>query len=103
MDRPNLYVLARLLEAMARLPPPIRKTQLQLVAGLNYTIFAKYLDFLAERGMVAIVPEASGDVLRLTPKGAEIYRFLAVGIARILVRGSSNLEALHGKDDDTRP
>jgi len=84
MDRPNLYVLARLLEALARAPASIRKTQLQLVAGLNYTVFAKYLAFLAERGMVDVVSDDDGERLRLTAKGDAIYRFLADGIARIL-------------------
>ncbi|MCI4348015.1 MAG: hypothetical protein L3J97_05290 [Thermoplasmata archaeon] len=87
MDRPNLYVLARLLEALARAPGPIRKTQLQLIAGLNYTVFTKYLEFLVARGMVEILPDPGGEGLRLTPKGGEIYRFLADGIARILVEG----------------
>jgi predicted transcriptional regulator len=84
MDRPNLYVLARLLEALARAPGSIRKTQLQLIAGLNYTVFAKYLEFLIDRGMVELIPEGGGEVLQLTPKGFEIYQFLVNGIARIL-------------------
>jgi len=84
MERPNLYVLARLLEALARVPAPIRKTQLQLIAGLNYTVFAKYLEFLVARGMVEVVPDVGGEVLRLTPKGYDIYRYLANGMARIL-------------------
>jgi len=85
MEQPNLYVLARLLEALARAPPPVRKTQLQLFAGLNYTVFAKYLEFLVARGMVEVLSDGSSDSLRLTPKGYEIYRFLVDGIARILV------------------
>ncbi|MGA7861761.1 MAG: winged helix-turn-helix domain-containing protein [Thermoplasmata archaeon] len=84
MERPNLYVLARLLEALARAPAPVRKTQLQLMAGLNYTVFAKYLEFLIGREMVEVAPDPGGEVLRLTPKGYDIYCFLADGIARIL-------------------
>lgn len=84
MERPNLYVLARLLEGLARAPAPVRKTQLQLTAGLNYTVFAKYLEFLVARGMVEVVPGAGGEVLRLTPKGHDVFRFLASGLARIL-------------------
>lgn len=89
MERPNLYVLARLLEALARAPAPVRKTQLQLIAGLNYTVFAKYLDFLVARGMVEVASEAGGEVLRLTPKGTDIYRLLASGLARILTGDST--------------
>jgi predicted transcriptional regulator len=92
MDRPNLYVLARLLEAMAREPSPLRKTHLQLVAGLNYTVFAKYLEFLVARGMVEVVSDPAGEWLRLSPKGIEIYRYLANGIARILGEASRGFE-----------
>lgn len=87
MDRPNLYVLARLLEALARAPGTLRKTQLQLTAGLNYTVFSKYLEFLVDRGMIEVLADPSGELLRLTPKGLDIYRFLADGIARILAGG----------------
>jgi len=84
MERPNLYVLARLLESLARAPHPLRKTQLQLVAGMNYTVFSKYLEFLVARGLIEVTSDPGGEWLRLTPKGTEIYRFLAEGIARIL-------------------
>ena len=80
MDRPDLFVIGRLLEALA--PAPLRRTQLQQKAGLNYTVFQRYLDFLLRLGLVAAMPADEG-FLQLTGKGVEAYRFLSEGLSRI--------------------
>jgi len=82
IGRPDLFVIERLLEAMASADGPVRRTPLQQRAGLNYTVFQRYLDYLVRLGMVA-VPPGSDDLLALTPKGVAAHRFLADGIARI--------------------
>jgi len=80
MDRPDLLVIGRLLEALA--PGPLLRTQLQQKAGLNYTVFQRYLDFLMRLGLVAVRPADDGRV-ELSPKGVEAYRFLSDGLTRI--------------------
>ncbi len=82
IGRPDLFVLGRLLEAIASAPGPVRRTPLQQRAGLNYTVFQRYLDYLLRHGMVTSSP-AGDDLLELTPKGVEAYRFLADGLTRI--------------------
>ena len=82
IGRPDLFVIARLLEAMATAPGPVRRTPLQQKAGLNYTVFQRYLDYLVRQGMVAPTPSPD-DLLALTPKGVEAYRFLSDGLVRI--------------------
>ena len=80
MDRPDLFVIGRLLEGLAA--GSLRRTQLQQRAGLNYTVFQRYLDFLLRLGLVATLPGDDGH-LALTPKGVEAYRFLSEGLTRI--------------------
>jgi predicted transcriptional regulator len=82
IGRPDVFVIGRLLAAMSAAPGPIRRTPLQQRAGLNYTVFQRYLDYLVRLGLVAATPGAD-DLLELTPKGVEAYRFLADGLARI--------------------
>jgi predicted transcriptional regulator len=80
MDRPDLFVIGRLLEGLGS--GPLRRTQLQQRAGLNYTVFLRYLDYLVYLKLVAVRPDDEGR-LELTPRGAEAYRFLSDGLARI--------------------
>ena len=80
IGRPDVFVIGRLLEALA--PGPTRRTPLQQRAGLNYTVFQRYLDYLVRLGMVATAP-GSDELVQLTPKGVEAYRFLADGLDRI--------------------
>jgi len=82
MGRPDLFVIGRLLEAMARAPGPLRRTPLQQKAGLNYTVFQRYLDYLMRLGLVTGTAETDS-LLELTPKGVEAYRYLVDGLQRI--------------------
>ena len=83
MGRPDMLVIGRLLEAMTLAPDPLRRTPLQQRAGLNYTVFQRYLEFLVRQGLVA-TSSGDDDRLVLTPRGVEAYRFLAEGLGRIL-------------------
>lgn len=80
MGRPDLFVIGRMLEALD--PAPLRRTQLQQKAGLNYTVFQRYLEFLVRLGLIANSATNDGR-LELTPKGAEALRFLSEGLTRI--------------------
>jgi predicted transcriptional regulator len=80
MDRPDLFVLGRILEMLAVGRDPPLRTQLQQRAGVNYTMLERYLEFLTQHGLVVV---DGADRLLLTPKGSEAYRFLSVGLTRI--------------------
>lgn len=84
MDRPDLFVIGRLLEGLV--PGPLLRTQLQQKAGVNYTVFQRYLEFLVRLGIVAASSGEDGRV-ELTPKGVEAYRFLSEGLTRIFGLG----------------
>jgi predicted transcriptional regulator len=79
---PDLFVLGRVLGALATAPGPQLKTPLQQRAGMNYTVFQRYLEFVLRHGLVAPSPR-DPDRFELTPKGVEAYRFLTDGIERI--------------------
>jgi predicted transcriptional regulator len=80
--RPDLFVIGRLLEALTTAPGPLRRTPLQQRAGLHYTVFQRYLDYLLQLGLIAPTA-ASPEFLQITPKGTEAYRFPSEGLLRI--------------------
>ncbi len=89
IQRPDLRVIARVLEAMWRSQAPLRRSRLQQASGTNYTQFSRYLDLMVGRGLLELQTDASSVVwVRLTPKGYEAHRFLVTGLHEIL-RGSS--------------
>ncbi len=77
MERPDLYVLARLLERLWRDDAPMLKTHLQVAANVNYDVFLRYLSWMHERGLITMENSADGrERVALTPKGHEAYRRL---------------------------
>ena len=83
--RPDVYVLGRLLGALNRLPEPPRKTRLQQAAGLNYTVFTRYLAFLEERELIRLTSDqGSGERIELTNKGEQALRVFSKEIAVVL-------------------
>jgi predicted transcriptional regulator len=74
-----------MLEVLERNPQGMKKTPLQLAAGVNYTVFSRYLERLTDRGLVKV--EKDDEVterVRLTARGAEALRFLVSGIERVV-------------------
>jgi len=53
--RPDLYVVARFLDALHAGPVP--RTKLQAMVRLNYDLHRAYLSLLARKGFVAIHPD----------------------------------------------
>ena len=80
MERPDLFVIGRLFEALV--PGPLRRTQLQQRAGLNYTAFLRYLDYLVYLKLIAVLPSDEGR-LELSPRGSDAYQFLSQGFTQI--------------------
>jgi predicted transcriptional regulator len=86
--RPDLRVVARILGALWEHQRPLRPTQLQQAARTNYTQFSRYLELLAERGLVTVGTDAEGDTwVELTAKGYEAHQFLLKGIRDLLANG----------------
>lgn len=75
MDRPDLYVVARILDCLWEAESPMLRTRLQVASNVNYDILIRYLDWMVERGLIALDNSADGHVrVALTEKGREAYR-----------------------------
>lgn len=83
--KPDLYVVARLLEHLWRHEGPVLKTRLQVGANVNYDVFTRYLEWMRGRGLVALEnsPESYEQVV-LTTKGYEAYRRLVQWINEVV-------------------
>lgn len=87
-DRPDLYVVARLLEGLWRAEAPMVKTRLQVAANVNYDMFSRYLGWMEGHGLVSLENASDGhERVALTPKGQEAYRKLVEWIHEV-VQGS---------------
>ena len=86
--RPDLYVVARLLERLWREDAPMLKTRLQVGANVNYDVFTRYLSWLLARSLVVLENSPDGhERVALTPKGYESYRKLVQWINELVGSG----------------
>ncbi len=85
MERPDLYVVARVLERLWNEDVPMLRTRLQVASKVNYDVFTKYLDWLLAKGLVELrAVEGGRDGIVLTEKGEEAYRKLVQWINDII-------------------
>jgi predicted transcriptional regulator len=84
MDRPDFYVLARILERLWRENGPMLKTRLQVATNLNYDILIKYLAWMNARGFVIFESNSGHEVVSLTSKGFETYGNLVRTMSEVL-------------------
>jgi predicted transcriptional regulator len=73
MERPDIYVLVRILERLWREDAPILKTRLQLSSRVNYDTLVRYLDWMKERDLIEILLNEGHELVTLTPKGHKAY------------------------------
>ncbi len=84
--KPNLYVLARIIKALID-NGAMKRTNLAQVSGLSYDKLQKYLNWMVEKGLVAI----DGDgYVSLTREGAKTYDELVQWIIKYV--GSLRLD-----------
>jgi predicted transcriptional regulator len=85
IQRPDLYVVARILETLSGREQRLGRTQLQLASGINYSQFTRYLEFLEQRGLIAVREHSDGPAsIELTPRGHEAMMFIARAIRDLL-------------------
>jgi hypothetical protein len=84
--KPNLYVLARIIKALID-NGAMKRTNLAQASGLSYDKLQRYLNWMGERGLIAI----DGDgYVRLTREGAKAYDELVQWIIKYV--GSLRLD-----------
>ena len=87
MDRPDLYVIARILDGLWHANGPMLRTHLQVASNVNYDIFSRYLELMQGKGLVSVEDASDGHVrVALTAQGAEAYRKVVQWINEV-VRG----------------
>jgi predicted transcriptional regulator len=85
LDKPDLYVVARMLERLWREDSPMLKTRLQVASRVNYDVFRKYITWMEDHGLVALENSDDGhERVSLTPKGAEAYKKLVQWINEVI-------------------
>ena len=78
-------MVARFLDIMYRNGPALKKTNIQMLLGINYGRFIEYLDWLLKRKLVAErVDEVEGERIVLTPKGIDAYNTVVEWIKEML-------------------
>jgi predicted transcriptional regulator len=86
LEKPDLYVVARFLDIMYRNGPAMKKTNIQMLLGLNYPRFIEYLEWLEKHNLVSENLDQDGKTERivLTPKGIDSYHRLVDWIKETL-------------------
>jgi len=86
MDRPDLYVVARILERLWREQNPVVRTRLQQSARVNYDLFMRYLAWMEQKGLVTHNNSPDGhERIVLTPEGEEAYRRIVQWINEVVM------------------
>jgi predicted transcriptional regulator len=85
LEKPDLYVVARFLDIMYRNGSAMKKTNIQMLLGVNYPRFIEYLDWLLKHDLVAeSIDEDKSERIMLTPKGIDSYHRLVDWIKETL-------------------
>lgn len=85
MEKPDLYVVARFLDIMYRNGSGMKKTNIQMLLGVNYPRFMEYLDWLLKHDLVQEkIDEDKTERIMLTPKGIDSYHRLVDWIKETL-------------------
>lgn len=77
--QPNLYVVARFLDALSRPDVALSRAQLQAAVGVNYDIFRRYLVFLESNGYLV-----ADETVRLSADGRRVREELRSWLDRFL-------------------
>jgi predicted transcriptional regulator len=86
LEKPDLCHHIRFLDVLYTNGSPMRKTNLQMVVGLNHPRFMEYLEWLLQHDLVTMVKDEKGvERVALSSKGFESYHRLVEWI-RVLMR-----------------
>lgn len=70
-------MLARFLDIIYRTGSPMKRTNIQMLLGVNYPRFIEYLDWMVDHGLVLeVLDEEKTERITLTPKGIDAYHRL---------------------------
>ncbi len=81
LERPDIYVLSRLLDRLWKENGPMLRTRLQVATNVSYDNLIRYLDWMQVRGLVVVNEGNDGhQTVALTQKGNDAYRTVVLWI-----------------------
>lgn len=81
LERPDIYVLSRLLDRLWREEGPMLRTWLQVGTNLSYDNLVRYLQWMQDRGLIVVNDGDDGhQTVLLTSKGKDAYRTVVLWI-----------------------
>ncbi|MGD0817837.1 MAG: winged helix-turn-helix domain-containing protein [Methanomassiliicoccales archaeon] len=81
LERPDIYVLSRLLDRLWREDGPMLRTRLQVGTNLSYDNLVRYLQWMQERGLIEFNDGNDGhQTVLLTAKGKDAYSTVVLWI-----------------------
>ena len=84
-ERPDIFVIARLLTCLIESETGLLRSRLAQAAGVNYTVFGRYLARMLASGLVEVIEyEGSRELVRITPRGRDALSFLREGFRTVL-------------------
>lgn len=84
MSRPDVYVVARILERLSLRGPRHPRTKLQHAVRLNTQVFTRYMNWLVARGYVTRHIESEKETFAVTREGLNVLQSLGTWIEATL-------------------
>jgi predicted transcriptional regulator len=89
LERPDIYVLSRLLDRLWKEDGPMLRTRLQLATNVSYDNLMRYLQWMLERGLVTFNDGNDGhQTVLLTAKGKESYHTVVLWLNEMVSEGT---------------
>lgn len=81
LERPDIYVLSRLLDRLWKENGPMLRTRLQVATNVSYDNLVRYLEWMQVRELILLNDADDGhQTVLLTPKGKDAYRTVVLWI-----------------------
>ncbi|HVP23565.1 MAG TPA: winged helix-turn-helix domain-containing protein [Conexivisphaerales archaeon] len=80
--KPDPYVLARLVDTLSR-NGPMKRTNLQMSARLNYSALTRYVDWMSQHSLVGINEDEGSQMVVLTQKGKDAQEAFVKWLAKV--------------------
>ena len=72
--KPDIYIIARILEKLWIKGGTRRKAELQMASNLNFDIYSKYLNWIVEKELIKIEKLSERNIkVKITQKGLKTY------------------------------
>jgi predicted transcriptional regulator len=81
LERPDIYVLSRLLDRLWKENGPMMRTRLQVATNVSYDNLIRYLEWMRVRELIVLNNADDGhQTVLLTQKGMDAYRTVVLWI-----------------------